>query len=70
MFKIINIFNRKQEDLNALGKLNRRRVFENAIEKSKGVCVLSVDKLCNVVRFLKDEDISEIYKKEWMQKQK
>ena len=30
----------------------------------------SVDKLCDVIRFLKSENVSDEYKNEWLEKQK
>ncbi len=36
---------------------------------AKAMVDYSVEKLCTVIKFLKDENISEEYKKEWMNKQ-
>ena len=37
---------------------------------ARAMVEFSVDKLCEVVRFLKNETISDTYKKEWLEKQK
>ena len=37
---------------------------------ARAMVEFSVDKLCSVVRFLKNETVSDTYKKEWLEKQK